>query len=118
MSRNRPKAEADKEQAPLDEKDIVLQRLGSALSERERELARRFAQAIVHRGLSAPALLFLEGAKPLNFVLSMGMAFFSPLVRIFAEGKDYCQVQEMLEERESIPYIIRYIEQLDEAHGS
>ncbi len=118
MRRSNSSAQVGHEGAPLDESDIVLQRLGSTLSERERELARRFAHEVVKRGVSAPALLLLEGARPLNFVLSMGMAFFAPIVRIFADGKDYCDVQEMLEERASIPYIIRYIEQLDEAHGS
>lgn len=57
----------------------------------------------------------LEGMRPMNFVMSQGMVFFSPLVKILFESAHFDQIQEMLEKREAIPYIIELIEIEEEA---
>lgn len=78
-------------------------------------LLRKLAQAVVERGLALPATLMLEGAVPINFVLSQALAFFSPVVKILYNSPQIDRVQELLEKREAIPYILRTINELEEA---
>jgi len=78
-------------------------------------LLRKLAHAVVERGLALPASLLLEGAVPINFVLSQALAFFSPVVKILYNSPQIDRVQELLEKREAIPYILRTINELEEA---
>jgi hypothetical protein len=84
------------------------------LNDEEKELAELFANEIVKRNLTAPAIFMMECFRPMNFVISQSMVFFSPMVKIIFNGAKYDKVQELLEKRGAIPYIIRLIEQLDE----
>jgi hypothetical protein len=88
---------------------------GSDLTPAECELARWLARELVERRLGAPALFLLEGIRPLNFVLSQVLAFFSPIINIIRDQSKIDQFQELLEKRESIPYICNEIHQLEEA---
>lgn len=88
---------------------------GSTLTPEERELARWLARELVERRLGAPGLFLLEGLRPMNFVLSQAVAFFSPVVKFISDQSKIDQFQEMLEKRESIPYICEEIHQLEEA---
>lgn len=78
---------------------------------------KRFAQELVQRRLSAAAIFMLESAIPLNFILSQGMVFFSPVVKILFEGRRYDAVQALLEKRETIPYIVDLIEFFEYQQG-
>ncbi len=80
------------------------------LDSAEIELVGRFVSELVSRRLTAPAIFMLEGMRPMNFVLSQGMVFISPLIKILFEAVHFDQVQEMLEKRGAIPYIIDCIE--------
>jgi len=85
-----------------------------ALTADERERIERFAEEIVRRRLGAAAIFFLEGLRPLNFVLSQGMVFFSPLVHLLMKGEAFDRAQELLEKRAALPAIVERIEQLEE----
>ena len=85
------------------------------LSPEEQALASWLAQELVDRRLGAAASLFLEGLRPLNFVASQVVAFFSPVVKIISDQTKIDQFQQMLEKREAIPYILAEIHQLEEA---
>jgi hypothetical protein len=85
-----------------------------SLTESQAEDLKRFAGELVQRRLSAAAIFMLESAIPMNFVLSQGMVFFSPVVKIVFEGRTYDRVRELLEKRETIPYIVDLIEFLDD----
>jgi hypothetical protein len=85
------------------------------LSAEERALAEALAREVVARGLAVPVGLLLEGVTPMNFVLSQALAFFSPVIRIVCEQPKFAQFQEMLEKRATIPYILKAIQQLEEA---
>jgi hypothetical protein len=78
-------------------------------------LLRGLARAVVDRGLAVPASLMLEGAVPMNFVLSQALAFFSPVVKIVYNSWQIDRFQELLEKRDAIPYILRAINELEEA---
>ncbi|MCA9785001.1 MAG: hypothetical protein KC488_00470 [Candidatus Cloacimonetes bacterium] len=80
------------------------------ISEDQQRAIQKFARDIVRRRLSAAAIFMLESTTPMNFVISQGMVFLSPLVKIVFEGGTFDSVREMLEKRETIPYIVDLIE--------
>lgn len=65
---------------------------------------------IVRRHMVTPALLFLEMARPLNFVGSQVMHFFNPFVGVFVDTGGYDAFASFLEQRGSIDYICRRLE--------
>jgi len=82
-------------------------------TERERELIDRFAARICRHGLALPAILFLETARPLNFVGSQTLVFFEPIVRGIFEWPAYTEFAQMLERRGSVEAIIKAIEETE-----
>ena len=87
--------------------------MSGGLSTTETEVVDRLAGAVVRRGLTAPAILFLESVRPLNFVASQALLFFAPMVGLVLERRDYDTLQGLLERRESIELILLRIEALD-----
>ncbi len=88
--------------------------MSEALTQAEKDLAATFAREICERRLQAAAIFTLEGLRPMNFIMSQTMVFFSPLVKIVFDGAKIDQIHELLEKREAIPYIIDLIEKFDE----
>ena len=84
------------------------------LSEAEEDVLDRFADAVVRRGMTAPAILFLESFRPMNFIASQAMVFFAPMVGLIVNRKDYDVVMNLLERRESIEHVLRRIEDRDQ----
>lgn len=87
---------------------------GLSLEQRD-TLIEELAQKIHARGMSAPAVLFLEMHRPLAFVASqsliMGSGFLAPLL-----GLEYTQrLVKLLESRENI---VRLIDRIEELHAA
>lgn len=78
--------------------------------EREREVVDQLASAIVQRKLTAPALLFLESSRPLNYIGSQTLVFFQPITSWLFRGDSYRVFHAFLERRGSVEYICRRIE--------
>lgn len=78
----------------------------------QRELMDGFAEKIVERRLTAPAILFLESVKPLSFLGNQAMVFFQPIVQTIFGFKRYDDVTDLLEDRENVEYLLRKIEEL------
>ena len=76
-------------------------------------LLSRLAKEIVDRSLTAPAIMFLESTKPLSFVGSQVMVFFSPFVKAFWDGVSYDQLAALLEDRINIELLLGEIERLE-----
>lgn len=85
------------------------------LTAHQRELLVRMAGKIVQLRLTAPAILFLESVRPLNYVGSQVMVFFSPLVRGFFGMPEWDELRLVLERRESIGYFLDLIEEREAA---
>ena len=68
---------------------------------------------IVRRRLTTPALLALEASRPLNFVTSQAVHFFSPLVSAVTDARGHEHLARFLEHRGSIDYLCRRIEELE-----
>ena len=91
--------DADKNPLPAEE-DAVLDKL---------------ARKAVERGMSVPAILFLESVKPLNFIGSQVMVFFEPVIQTVFNFRDYNTIRSALEKRQSIEILLLKIEEYDAA---
>jgi hypothetical protein len=78
------------------------------------DLLDRLARKIVDRGLSAPAVIFLESTKPLNFVGCQALNFLEPLVQSVFGIKSYTEFTQLMENRSNIEKLILKIEELEE----
>lgn len=81
-------------------------------------LLSRLAKEIVDRSLTAPAVMFLESTKPLSFLGSQIMVFFSPFVKAFWDGASYDQLSALLEDRENIEILLEEMERLESERGA
>ena len=78
-----------------------------------RDIMDRFAAKIVEWRMTAPAILFLESAKPLSFLGNQALVFFQPIVQSIFNFKTYDEFIEILEERENLEYLLLKIEELE-----
>ncbi len=76
------------------------------LTDFERALIDRLGKFIVDRGLCVPAIMLLESCRPLNFVGSQLLAFFSPFLSLVFSPKECDCVVRLLERRESIDHVL------------
>ena len=69
----------------------------------------RLAAEVARRGLQAPALLFLESVKPLNFVGSQALVFLQPLAGAVFSAAEWKRAAAVLERREALPRLLERI---------
>lgn len=86
----------------------------TVFSEEETALLNKVADAVVKRRLTAPALMFLESVRPLNFLGSQVMVFFQPIVSLAISIKEMEMLAQILERRRSIPFLIEIIEKRED----
>ena len=85
--------------------------LEKGLSDEERALLDRLADGITRRGLTTPALFFLESMKPMGFIASQALVFFRPIVETIAPNpKTYDLLTRILERRGSVELLLRRLE--------
>ena len=73
-------------------------------------LLERVADAVVKRGMTAPATVFLESLGPMNFLGSQALYFLSPIVEWAFHAKEVEQVARLLERRDTISRLITIID--------
>jgi len=83
------------------------------LSEDENRVLDKLAQKTVERGMSVPAIIFLESIKPLNFIMSQMLVFFEPIVQTIFNFRDYDHYRSALEKRETPEILLLKIEKYD-----
>ncbi len=76
------------------------------------EMVDRLAREVVRRGMTVPALAFLEMTQPLNFVAAQALHFFQPLLSAVFDTRKQQQFAEFLEHRGAVDFICRAIEQM------
>src|SRR5258708_16057593 len=54
-------------------------------TEAQRPVVERLCRQVVARGMTTPAILFLETVRPLNYVSSQVLQFFSPVLTVLAD---------------------------------
>lgn len=83
-------------------------------TERDMEILDFLAKKVAKRSLTTPAILFLESARPLNFIGAQAMAFFEPIVRgVFSSWKGYSDFYKLMEKRGSVEILIDRIEHFE-----
>lgn len=82
--------------------------------ERKEEIISKLAKGIVKRRMTAPAIMFLESIKPINYIGSQLLIFLEPVILAIFPISQYREVAVILEERDSIEHIIRAIENYDD----
>lgn len=81
-------------------------------------LLERVADAIVKRGMAAPATVFLESVGPMNFLGSQALHFITPIVEWAFNAKEVEQVARLLERRDTISRLIALIESKSAPEGA
>ena len=76
----------------------------------QRALLEKVATWIVRRGLTTPAILFLETGKPLNFLGSQLLIAFSPFIQAIFKGNEYQKFALILEKDANVELLIELIE--------
>ena len=74
------------------------------------QLLERIAETIVKRGMSAPAMMFLESMGPMNFLGSQALHFITPIIDCAFNVKEVEQVARLLERRDTVTCLIAIIE--------
>ncbi|MBI2865213.1 MAG: hypothetical protein HYX94_11690 [Chloroflexi bacterium] len=74
------------------------------------QLIERLAAWIEQKGLSGPAVLFLEANKPLSFVASQTMLLFQPILSLAVNGRLPEDLALLFEDRAKLDRLIRRLE--------
>ncbi len=83
---------------------------GQPLSGEDMALLERVADAVIHRRMAAPALLFLESMGPMNFLGSQALHFFTPLLNVVFPQRDIERIALLLERRDTLARLAAIIE--------
>ena len=78
--------------------------------EEAESILRKFADEIVRRRLTVPAIFILESSLPLNFIGSQGMIALEPFVRTIFSLPNYRKFALLMESDEKVKRLITLIE--------
>lgn len=81
----------------------------------DRALLEEAADALVKRRLALPAIMFLETVSPMNTVSAAMLNVLMPVWSVVVPQTRLKRLAELLENRETIPELIRIIDEADEA---
>ena len=79
----------------------------------QRALLEKVATQVVKRRLTAPAILFLELCKPLNFLGSQLLIALNPFVQTIFKTTEYRKFALIIEKDANVERLIQLIEALD-----
>ncbi len=79
-------------------------------TEQDQALFDKLASFVVKRKMAAPAILFLESTKPLNFIGSQFLVVLGPMIKIFFNIVEYDRIVELMEKRDNVERLICTIE--------
>jgi hypothetical protein len=81
-----------------------------ALTNEDVAFLEQIADALVKRGMSAPATMFLESMAPMNFLGSQALHMLIPIMECAFDRKDMERVARLLERRETISRLATIME--------
>ncbi len=82
----------------------------NVVSTEDRELLDRLAARIVELRLETPAILTLEGARPVSLLAGQAMIFLEPLVQALFRMTEYRRFAALVERREALETLTQLIE--------
>tara|TARA_Y100000590_G_scaffold414364_1_gene511180 strand:+ start:961 stop:1209 length:249 start_codon:yes stop_codon:yes gene_type:complete len=71
------------------------------------------AEEIVNRGMSVPAIFFLESTKYISFIGSQFLVFLGPIATCFINNQKYYDFTKVLEKKSNIEFLLTEIERLN-----
>ena len=89
---------------------------GIEAEEIREELVEFVAREIQVRGLTGPAVMFLEASRPYRTLDGQAMLFFDPVLRGLFNG-DLAEMQRVLADDTGIERLIERLEEMDEESG-
>lgn len=94
---------------------MIFDELGESLSEEDiQKVADDIANAVVKRGVVAPAIMFLEMNKPLSFIASQGLIITMPFLAPFIGADKTGRYSRFFKDSENVERLIQRIEELAE----
>ena len=79
----------------------------------EEKIISNLAKEIVLRGMSVPAIFFLESTKYISFIGSQFLVFLGPIATCFINNKKYYNFTAVIEKKSNIEYLLNEIERLN-----
>ena len=79
---------------------------------RQREICDLLVREVSRRGLTTPALLWLETAKPLNYVSAQLLHFCEPILSAICYQQSCRELAQCLERPGAIEYLCRRLEEV------
>ena len=73
----------------------------------------RLAADIVKRGVSVPAIFFLESTKYISFIGSQFLVFLGPIATCFINNQKYYNYTSIFEDRKNVEFLISEIEKVN-----
>jgi len=80
------------------------------LSADDLALLEEVADAVIRRGMTVPALVFLESMGPMNFLGSQALHFFTPLLDVVFPRRQVERVAVLLEQRDTLARLAAIID--------
>ena len=71
------------------------------------------AREISDRGMSAPAIFFLESSKYISFLGNQFLVFLGPIATCFINNNKYYNYVAILEDRENIEFLLNELERIN-----
>jgi hypothetical protein len=81
-------------------------------AERRDELIEWVAKQVVKRGLSTPAIVFVEMSRPVSFLGSQAVHFFAPFINVAINSQLSSEIATVMEDRKNIDRLVDRIEEL------
>ena len=81
----------------------------------DRALIERVAGRIVALHLEVPAILTIEGARPMSVLAGQAMIFFEPIAQSLFRLSDYQRFARLVERRDHLEELVRAIERRADA---
>ena len=81
--------------------------------EEQTQILEKVARKVVRRGLTAPAIFFLEMSKPFNFLGSQILIGLEPFIQSLFNIRDYRKFALIIERDSNVERLISLIEDLD-----
>jgi len=83
-------------------------------TETQKKAIDKLCRGIIRRGLITPAIIGVEMGRPMNYIGSQTMHFFTPLIAAFVPTESWKAMAEFLEHRGSVDWIRNRIEELEQ----
>tara|TARA_Y100001970_G_C14125125_1_gene798516 strand:- start:992 stop:1252 length:261 start_codon:yes stop_codon:yes gene_type:complete len=79
----------------------------------KQKILSKFAKEISDRGMTVPAIFFLESSKYISFLGSQFLVFLGPIATCFINNNKYYNFAEILEDRKNIDFLLNELERIN-----